>query len=575
MAEQVGDSILASLVAQGLLSPEQGREAQQQVAAGGSLRQVVVDSGLVDEEVFTSAWAATLGVSYVDLRDKTIPREVLLIIPESTARGHLIIAYAQAAEGLRVAVANPSDRQIIEFVRKKVGMPVEMALASESSIRSVVHQYQGTLASELSDVVQERGAVVAPAADLGRVAEDAPIMRVSDAALRHAIAEEASDIHIEPMEDKVVIRYRVDGVLRDMLELPKEMAPGLVARIKVLSNLQTDEHRLPQDGRFRIATDEYNVAFRVSVLPVYDGEKVVMRLLDESGHGLGLDDVGIRAGLLATVRKSIQRPYGMILVTGPTGSGKTTTLYAMLKELNTPDVNISTVEDPIEYRVPRVNQTQVKPQIGLTFANGLRALVRQDPDIIMVGEIRDEETASLAVNAALTGHLVLSTLHTNTAAGALPRLLDMKVEAFLLASTLNAVIAQRLVRRLCGKCRKEVKLDKAALQSLRAEVATDALLTTLQREGVVPKGAGWDSVRIYKAVGCSKCREGYKGRIGIYEILEVTPAVQQMLTPHTTAAQLEAAAKQEQHMVTMLEDGFIKVVEGVTSLAEVLRVAQE
>lgn len=575
MAEHVTDYILGYFVAQGLLLPEQEQTARAQLAAGTPLQQVLVAGGLVDEEVFAKVWAVALQIPYVDLRDKTIPREILSVIPESTAREHLIIAYDQTPEGLKVAITDPGDRQIIEFVRKKVDMSVDVALASESSVRAMLHQYQGSLASELRDVVQGGGAIVAPVADLSKAVEDAPIMRVTDAILRHAIAEGASDIHIEPMEAKVLIRYRIDGILHDVLEVSRDMAPGLVARIKVLSNLKIDEHRLPQDGRFKLATDEYNVAFRVSVLPVYDGEKLVMRLLDESGHGLGLNDLGLREKQLAAVRANLQRPYGMILITGPTGSGKTTTLYGMMKELSTPDVNISTIEDPIEYRMERVNQTQVKPHIGLTFANGLRALVRQDPDIIMVGEIRDEETASLAVNAALTGHLVLSTLHTNTAAGALPRLVDMKVEAFLLASTLNVVIAQRLVRRLCDKCRKEVKLDKAALQSLQTAFDMDILLAILQREKVVPAEGDWGALRLYKAVGCARCREGYKGRLGIYEVLEVTPAIQKLLAPETAAAQLEEAARKDQAMVTMLEDGVIKALQGITSLEEVLRVAQE
>jgi type IV pilus assembly protein PilB len=313
----------------------------------------------------------------------------------------------------------------------------------------------------------------------------------------------------------------------------------------------------------------------VSTLPVFDGEKVVMRLLDESGQGLTLNDVGMREGQLEILRRAIARPYGMILVTGPTGSGKTTTLYAAMQELNTPDVNISTIEDPIEYRMERINQTQVKPQIGLTFANGLRALVRQDPDIIMVGEIRDEETAALAVNAALTGHLVLSTLHTNSAAGALPRLRDMKMEDFLLASTLVMVMAQRLVRRLCDKCRKEVPIEEDVIKGLAKEFDMEAILAVLQREKVLKEGSTWKDAVMYQPQGCQRCRDGYRGRLGIYEVMEVTPEIQQAITPTTTSAQLEDAARTSQGFVTMVEDGFIKIVQGVTSLEEVLRVARE
>ncbi|MBI4022122.1 MAG: type II/IV secretion system protein, partial [Candidatus Andersenbacteria bacterium] len=322
----------------------------------------------------------------------------------------------------------------------------------------------------------------------------------------------------------------------------------------------------------------YKVARRVSTLPVYDGEKVVMRLLDESGKGLNLDQIGLREQPLAVLRRVMGRPHGMILVTGPTGSGKTTTLYAVLQELNEPGVNISTVEDPIEYRMPRVNQTQVKPKIGLTFANGLRSLVRQDPDIIMVGEIRDEETASLAVNAALTGHLVLSTLHTNSAAGALPRLRDMKVEAFLLASTLNLVMAQRLVRRLCEKCRVKKNVDRELVKELSEEFDTELVLAALRREKVVPESAGWDDVSVYQYQpdkACNVCRDGYRGRVGIYEVMEITPELQELIMPETTSVQLEQAARKQQQFVTMLEDGFIKVVQGVTTLEEVLRVARE
>lgn len=449
MAETFDEQLLQYLQAQKLLSPEQLKVVNEQVAAGkNTLEEAIVLGGFLKEEDLTQARAAALGMSYIDLRTVTIPREILNIIPESTAREHLIIAYEQAPQELKLAMANPADRQIVEFIHKKVDMPISVSLASRQSIQAALAQYQQTLDIELQDIlatIKVRGE-----ADLNKAAEDLPIVRIMDLILKHAILQGASDIHIEPTETSVVVRYRLDGLLHDMLNLPHEVLAGLIARVKVLSRLKIDEHRLPQDGRFKISNESYQVAFRVSILPVFDGEKVVMRLLDESGQGLGLESIGMRTAALEVFRRNIGKPHGMILVTGPTGSGKTTTLYAAMKELNTPDVNISTIEDPIEYRMPRINQTQVNPKIGLTFSNGLRSLVRQDPDIIMVGEIRDEETASLAVNAALTGHLVLSTLHTNSAAGALPRLLDMKVEAFLVASTTNLLMAQRLVRKPCG-----------------------------------------------------------------------------------------------------------------------------
>jgi type IV pilus assembly protein PilB len=485
MLDDTANKVLGALLERGVLTDKKKiTEIKKQIKSGATLHQTLVEADLVDDTVLAQLLAEISGMTYVDVREKTIPREVLTIIPESMARGNMIIAYEKTDSALKVAMANPADRQAIEFIRKKVDLPVEVAISSVLAIREVLGVYQQSLEAELGSVVSEElEKVVAVEGDLNKVADELPIISIAQAIFKHAILDGASDIHIEPTELKVVVRYRIDGILHDALTLPKTVLTGLVARIKVLAKLKIDEHRLPQDGRFKLESDEYKVAFRVSILPVFDGEKVVMRLLDESGQGLGLEDIGIRPKPLKVLRSSISRPHGMILVTGPTGSGKTTTLYAAMGELSTADVNISTIEDPIEYRMSRVNQTQVKPEIGLTFSSGLRALVRQDPDIIMVGEIRDEETASLAINAALTGHMVLSTLHTNSAAGALPRLRDMKVESFLLASTLNLVLAQRLIRKLCEKCRKRRKMDKNILNDLQKEFNVDEIFSTLQREG--------------------------------------------------------------------------------------------
>lgn len=569
--------ILLVLAEQGLIKGEsQISDITQQLDGGVTLDQILVETDLVEPEALAKVRAQVAGLPYVDLREKQISKNVLDIIPESTARGHMIIAYEQTDDVVRVAMSDPSDRQIVEFIRKKVDRPVEVGVASAGAVRNTLGNYQESLEAELDDVVSKELKLVNEIADdLGKAAEDLPIVRITQAILKHAIVEGASDIHIEPTDKDVIIRYRVDGILHDMLVLPRAVLAGLVARIKVLSNLKIDEHRLPQDGRFMIESDEYKVAFRVSTLPVFDGEKVVMRLLDESGKKLSLDDIGIRPAALELMRRIIKRPHGMVLVTGPTGSGKTTTLYAAMKEVNTADVNISTIEDPVEYRMPRINQTQVKPQIGLTFANGLRALVRQDPDVIMVGEIRDEETASLAINAALTGHLVLTTLHTNSAAGAIPRMRDMKVEAFLLASTVNLIMAQRLVRKLCVKCRKERKLDAQIIGEIKKEFNSEEIFKTLVKEKVVKEGSDWKDVVIYQAVGCKRCHDGYKGRIGIYETMEITPEIQKMIKPSVTAEQIEQAARENDGMVSMLEDGIIKTVEGTTTLEEVLRVARE
>jgi len=385
--------------------------------------------------------------------------------------------------------------------------------------------------------------------------------------------ERASDIHIEPTEKEVIVRYRIDGILRDAMTLPKIAASGIVARVKVLSNLKLDEHRLPQDGRFKIETEDYRYSIRVSVLPVFNGEKIVMRLLPETAKAFTLEQLGLRNEALEKVQDNLRKPVGMILVTGPTGCGKTTTLYSMMEILNDPGVNISTIEDPVEYRMPRINQTQVNPKIGLTFASGLRSLVRQDPDIIMVGEIRDSETASLAINAALTGHLVLSTLHTNSAAGAIPRLIDMKVEPFLLSSTLNCILAQRLVRKLCPE-KEKYFLKESELENIAKYCNLDKILKILKEEKIVQKKASWKNIPFYRPKKSEECSEGYKGRIGIFEVLPVTETIKEMIVKQATSDEIQEQAQKE-GMRTMLEDGFVKTAQGITSIEEVLRVIIE
>ncbi len=577
MPDEIGEKVLDILVQALDISMEDATRVHEQIQANeGTAFDLLVTKGKVSEEKFTKAYAVALNMPYVNLRDVVIDKKAFDMIPESMAREHLVIAYEQDDTTVKLAMANPNDRQIVEFIHKKVDKKMEVSVASPTSVRESLVKYQGTLAADLQQVITEAENANVSGSDLSKAADNLPIIKIADSILRHAIAKDASDIHLEPTETTVVVRYRMDGILHDMMVLPKNVLQGVVARIKILANLKIDEHRLPQDGRFKLESDEYNVAFRVSTLPVFDGEKVVMRLLDESGKGITIDDLKLSKKNLAMFKDNIAKPNGMILVTGPTGSGKTTTLYAVLRELNTPEVNISTIEDPVEYRMQRVNQTQVQPKIGLTFSNGLRALVRQDPDVIMVGEIRDEETASLAVNAALTGHLVLSTLHTNSAAGSVPRLMDMKVEPFLIASTANIVIAQRLVRVLCDQCKKQSVMDQAMLNSLADIVDLPHMLTLLQQEGIVDASATtWEKVPMFKAEGCEKCHEGYKGRLGIYEMLEMTPSLQKMLTASVTSDAIEAVAKEEQKMVTMLEDGVMKIVQGITTVAEVLRVAKE
>ena len=546
------------------------------------LGDVLVKQGSVKPEELSKLQAYILGIPFVNLEKEIIPKEILEIIPEAIARKHNIAVFKKTGGNLEIAMLDPDDLQTIEFIKKKSNLRILPRLTNEASIKNVLRQYQKTLQAEFGDIMDKDGEPVAflaeeeelSAEDLEKAAKDLPVVRIVDTLLKHAILQKASDIHIEPTEKEVVVRYRVDGILHDMMTLPKAISAGIVARIKILSNLKLDEHRLPQDGRFKIETEDYKISFRVSILPVFDGEKIVMRLLPEDSKGFSLEGLGFWVNQLEVLHKNIRKPNGMILVTGPTGSGKTTTLYTVMDILNKPEVNISTIEDPIEYQMPRINQTQVNSKIGMTFANGLRSLVRQDPDIIMVGEIRDNETASLAINAALTGHLVLSTLHTNSAAGALPRLVDMKVEPFLIASTANCIVAQRLVRTLLPETKEKYRLNEDEIKSLGEQFDLERIVEILKSEKAIGPKATFKTIDFYRPKGTPENPDGYKGRVGIHEIMEVTPAIKELIVKNTTSDQLEAAAKKE-GMTTMLEDGFIKAVKGLTSIEEILRVTKE
>ena len=551
--------------------------------SGKKIDDILLAQKKVSEADIARVKAYILGIPFVNLEGEKIDLKILGIIPEPIAKKNNIVAFKKNGSNLEVAMLDPEDLGTIEFIKKKADLKILPRLTSVASIKYVLAQYQKSLEAEFGDIIKgdtetlakvakESGAV-ADAVELKKIAEDLPIIRIVDTLIRHAILGRASDIHIEPMEKEVLVRYRIDGILHDAMVLPAQVAAGIVARIKVLSNLKLDEHRLPQDGRFKIETPEYKISFRVSVLPVFDGEKVVMRLLPEDSKGFGLEDLGFHGEALELLHKNIKKPVGMILATGPTGSGKTTTLYSILAILNVPGVNISTIEDPIEYRMPRVNQTQVRPDIGFTFATGLRSLVRQDPDIVMVGEIRDRETVDLAINAALTGHLVLSTLHTNSAAGALPRMLDMGVEPFLIVSTVNIMIGQRLVRRL-AKEKTEHKLSDAELKALGAEVDLDRVLAVLKKEKIISWKGSWEDVSFYKPKPSSDTEDGYLSRIGIHEVLAVTPTIKELVMKGATSDAIEKQAKSE-GMMTMLEDGIFKCVQGITTIEEILRVTRE
>lgn len=574
----------AFLLDAGIVKPADIKKAEQESEKTGvSLRDALLNAGQVKEEDVRRLEAYILGIPFVDLARETIPREVLTTIPEPIARTHNIIAYRKSGKNLEVAMLDPDDLQTVEFIRKKEGLRILPRLTTVESIQNGLKQYEQTLQAEFGELLKpQEGALAvarddgepdADAAELKKLSEDLPVVRIADSLIRHAILQGASDIHIEPAEKEVVVRYRIDGVLRDTMTLPRKVASALVARIKVLANLKLDEHRLPQDGRFKIDTNEYKFSFRVSVLPVFDGEKVVMRLLPETAKGQILEDLGFFGGNLDRVHRAIKKPTGIILVTGPTGSGKTTTLYSILELLNTPAVNISTIEDPIEYRIPRINQTQVRPDIGFTFANGLRALLRQDPNIIMVGEIRDNETAALAINAALTGHLVLSTLHTNSAAGALPRLLDMKVEPFLIASTVTAIISQRLVRRLCED-QDTYRLSATERDAFGKSGDLDRMLGILRKEKAISERMAPEEIEWARAKPSEKCPDGYKGRVGIYEVLEVSGAIRQLIMKNATSEEIEAEARRE-GMLSMRDEGFVRAAQHMTTLEEVLRATSE
>ncbi|HEU4677339.1 MAG TPA: GspE/PulE family protein [Candidatus Paceibacterota bacterium] len=547
------------------------------------LAEALVSGGYISEDDLRRVESYVLGVPFVSLRDAKIPFEVLSLIPEPVARTHNIIAFKKAEDSLEVAMLDTADLPAIDFVKKKVGLKILPRLTDTESMKKALLQYQKTLKDEFGDlIVKEASAlkVVAENPDektseeeLKKMAEDLPVVRIVDTLLRHAIIQGASDIHIEPMENELLVRYRIDGILHDAMSLPKHAASTISARIKVLSNLKLDEKRLPQDGRFKMDMDGQKVSFRVSVLPIFFGEKIVMRLLREGRSGFTLEGLGFHGQTLERVHDATKQTTGIILVTGPTGSGKTTTLYTVLDILNTPKVNISTIEDPIEYQMPRVNQTQVKPEIGFTFANGLRSLMRQDPDVIMVGEIRDQETASLAINAALTGHLVLATVHTNSSSATIARLIDMGVETFLLVSTLRIALGQRLVRRLT-ETKEPYTLSANERANLGKHIDLDRVLQVLKKENIVKSSATWNDIPFYRPKEGVDSDEGYKGRIGIHEVLQVSPTLKELILAEGTADQVEAQARKE-GMLTMLEDGIYKAALGQTSIEEVLRVISE
>jgi len=541
-----------------------------------TLEEVLVSDNVLDEAVLYEKAADFFGVPYVALKGREIKKDILNMIPGPVAGTHQVIAFDKDKSELKLAMTDPTDIQTIEFLRRKTGLEPKVNITSPGDLKDALRRYHAELEEDLL-IVQKEGSGEISAKDLKKAAEEVPIINIVNSILEHAVYEGASDIHIEPGEKEMSIRYRIDGVLKPVMTLPKTIQSGVMARIKILANLKIDEHMIPQDGRFKIQLQDDKLAFRVSIIPVYDGEKVVMRILHEGTKPVPLDALGFLPKTSQMISAAIKKPHGMILVTGPTGSGKTTTLYSILGILNQPGVNISTIEDPIEYRMPGVNQSQINPKVGFTFATGLRAFLRQDPNIIMVGEIRDQETAEIAIHAAMTGHLVLSTLHTNDAPTTLPRLIDMGVPPFLVAYTANIIVAQRLVRKICPFCKKEYKLDKASATELAKVFDVEKLLKLFKDNDVKLKEEEkkLETIIFYAGEGCRRCgMTGYKGRMGIYEVLEIDQGLTKKINEHATADDIKIYAR-EHGMMTMLEDGLIKAKNGVTTINEILRVTKE
>jgi type IV pilus assembly protein PilB len=547
------------------------------------LQDLAVAANLISEVELTKSYAKEIEVPFVEIDPKSLTKELLHLIPERIARQYNAVLFSIDDKGIKqLALSDPDDVQAINFLQKQLGSEIKIYVATHSNILSALDQYRGNISSEISKVVSESDeSEEDEEVSEEDLSEDSPIAQTVNLIIEYAVKSGASDIHIEPRDRHVQIRYRIDGVLKEANKLPKRTLAAMVSRVKILSGLKIDERRAPQDGRFKINMNGRIFAFRVSTLPIADGEKVVMRVLDESSDPLTLEQLGFWGLALENIQHAIKEPHGMLLVTGPTGSGKSTTLHSVLNILNKPNINISTVEDPVEYKLEGVNQTQVNPVAGMTFVNGLRALLRQDPNVIMVGEIRDKETAGLGVQAALTGHLVFSTLHTNNAATCLPRLLDMGIEPFLIASVIRVVVGQRLVRRLVPEeCEQYTPNDKEKKEIERAFGIKNSedwkkildLANAAQQAFDKPKTTKLTFWR--PKTDLAEGHSGYKGRMGIYEVLNVSREVQKMIVENATSEQIQEQAINE-GMITMQVDGLIKAVLGMTSIEEILRVTRE
>lgn len=594
---RISDTILETLLGRAkLVTPEQLTTLKEEAERSKRpLLEVVFDQKIADEPTLVKAFSEYSSIPYIEVDAREVPLETLKLIPERVARQYMAVLFKVDPDGIHhLAMEDPDDVQAVNFIQKEIGTNSRIYIATRDNILTVLDMYRGDVNKELNEVidvqrVSEEG-TDGPGGTEQDISEDSPIAQTVNLLLEYAIRSHASDVHIEPREEHVQVRYRIDGVLKEVNRLPKNVMGALISRIKILSNLKIDERRVPQDGRFKIKVGGRQYALRVSTLPIVDGEKVVMRILDESNQAVTLEQLGYWGRALTDISREMNEPDGIVLMTGPTGSGKSTSLFSILTMLNKPNVNISTIEDPVEYKVTGVNQTQTNVKAGMTFASGLRALLRQDPNIIMVGEVRDGETASLAIQAALTGHMVFSTLHTNNAATSLPRLLDMSIEPFLIASTIRAIVGQRLVRRLHQESRESYvpsEEEKAAIinmfnlasgQDFRVIHELEKQAAAAGLGGDTPLSTDENGIKtLWRAkhdYNTDDVQEGYRGRIGIYEVLYNSQSIQKLIMAHATSAQIQEQAIRE-GMITMQIDGLIKALRGETTIEEVLRVSRE
>jgi type IV pilus assembly protein PilB len=572
LASQVIDSnqsLADALLSQNLITKAQYDDVKVKSASQGLSEATVIESlNIVTPEKLAEAKAKILNIPFISLEGASFSPQAIGFVPRAVAERFSLMpfAYDDKTKELSVAMSNPVDLEAVSFVREKTGLNVKTFAASQKDVEMAINQqYRQELVGEVGEALKEtedQGKIkTIDTTQIAQIIKEAPIAKIVSTILEYAVTSRASDVHIEPQEDRVRVRYRIDGILYDRLSLPKSVQEAVISRIKILSEMKIDEHRIPQDGRFNFKIEDKEVDLRISVLPTAFGEKIVMRLLRKSGGVPSLQERGLTGTSLKNLETAMLRPHGIIIVVGPTGSGKTTTLYSVLEKLNTTRVNIMTLEDPIEYQMAGINQVQINPAVGLTFADGLRAFLRQDPNIILVGEIRDKETTELAIQAALTGHLVFSTLHTSNAAGALPRLLDLGAESFLLSSTMNAVLGQRIVRKICDHCKIDYIPPAQILEEMK---------TVLGKYFLVGK-----EIRLHKGKGCDQCGgSGYLGRIGIFETLPITEKIASLILQRADSGAIEKEAVAE-GMITMKQDGYLKVLQGITSVEEVLRVAQE